>query len=110
MRGGQIDGDRPAAALCLGRRLCLDSGTLTPLCKRLEAAGLVVRERDPDDQRRLLVGLTTLGAALRARAAAIPWTVLCQLPFGPEEAVNLKAMLTRLTEGLSKVTPEDGAA
>ena len=86
----------------LGRRLSLDSGTLTPLFKRLESAGLVVRDRDPKDQRRLLVGLTPAGAALRERAADIPWTVLCRLPIAPEEAVGLKATLTRLAAGLGE--------
>jgi DNA-binding MarR family transcriptional regulator len=86
----------------LGRRLSLDSGTLTPLFKRLERAGLVVRERDPGDQRRVLIGLTAAGRALHATAADIPWTVLCQLPLTPEEAVSLKQVLTRLAAGLGE--------
>src|SRR5262245_14520538 len=53
----------------LGARLTLDSGTLTPLLKRLESAGLVLRERDAKDERRVLVSLTESGRALRASAA-----------------------------------------
>jgi MarR family transcriptional regulator, organic hydroperoxide resistance regulator len=56
----------------LGERLRLDSGTLTPLLKRLESAGLVERRRDPDDERRVLVSTTDAGLALRDRAAGVP--------------------------------------
>jgi DNA-binding MarR family transcriptional regulator len=96
----------PQTVGALGRRLSLDSGTLTPLFKRLEKAGLVLRERDPQDQRRVLIALTEAGAALQARAADIPWTVLCQLPLPPDEAVGLKATLTRLAAGLGDVVGE----
>ena len=79
-----------------------------PLFKRLEGAGLVVRQRDPEDQRRVLIALTEAGSALKAQAADIPWTMLCQLPLPPEEAVALKATLTRLAAGLGEmVTDED---
>lgn len=56
----------------LGERLCLDSGTLTPLLKRLERAGLVQRRRDPADERLVRIALTEQGRALRARAEALP--------------------------------------
>jgi DNA-binding MarR family transcriptional regulator len=56
----------------LGARLFLDSGTLTPLLKRMEQAGLLVRERDRADERRVAVALTVRGRALRARAEAVP--------------------------------------
>ena len=89
-------------------RLSLDSGTLTPLFKRLERVGLVARNRDPQDQRRVLIALTDAGAALKATAADIPWTVLCQLPLPPAEAVALKATLTRLAEGLGELVADEG--
>ena len=60
----------------LGERLRLDSGTLTPLLKRLEAAGLVLRERAAEDERRVHVRLTPAGRKLKARALAIPACVL----------------------------------
>jgi DNA-binding MarR family transcriptional regulator len=77
----------------LGEALSLDSGTLTPLLKRLEAAGFVTRTRDPADERRVQIGLTDKGADLRARAAAIPATLACALPLAPTELVELRATL-----------------
>lgn len=56
----------------LGAALYLDSGTLTPLLKRLEAAGLVVRRRDQADERRVLIDLTPRGVALKEEAADVP--------------------------------------
>jgi MarR family transcriptional regulator, organic hydroperoxide resistance regulator len=56
----------------LGRQLRLDSGTLSPLLKRLEDAGLVTRARRPEDERSVLVRLTARGRRLRTRAAAVP--------------------------------------
>lgn len=67
--------DGPSVS-ALGERLRLDSGTLTPLLKRLEAAGLVQRERAADDERRVHVHLTPAGRKLKARAVAIPGCVL----------------------------------
>ena len=55
----------------IGERLRLDSGTLTPLLKRLEGAGLVQRERSAADERRVIVRLTARGGALRAEAGAV---------------------------------------
>lgn len=59
----------------LGERLFLDSGTITPLIKRLEARGLVQRRRDEDDERQVRIRLTAEGKALKARAEAIPLQV-----------------------------------
>ena len=61
----------------LGARLYLDSGTLTPLLKRMEVAGLLQRTRAADDERRVIVTLTTAGRALRRRAEAVPLQVAC---------------------------------
>ncbi|MES2152423.1 MAG: MarR family transcriptional regulator [Pseudomonadota bacterium] len=61
----------------IGARLFLDSGTLTPLLKRLEAGGLLLRGRDPQDERQVRIALTAQGRALRTRALAIPEQVLC---------------------------------
>jgi DNA-binding MarR family transcriptional regulator len=90
----------PQTVGALGRRLSLDSGTLTPLFKRLEKLGLVERKRDPEDERRVLIDLTDAGRALRDEAASVPLAVLCQLPLSPDEAVRLKDMLSRLAAGL----------
>src|SRR5579862_7368591 len=56
----------------LGERLALDSGTLTPLLKRLEAQGQLSRERDATDERRVIVRLTSAGRALKIRARKVP--------------------------------------
>ncbi|MGZ3184777.1 MAG: MarR family winged helix-turn-helix transcriptional regulator [Telluria sp.] len=61
----------------IGARLYLDSGTLTPLLKRLEANGLVARNRDPGDERQVRISLTDAGRTLRAQAGTIPEAVLC---------------------------------
>lgn len=60
----------------LGERLQLDSGTLTPLLKRMEAAGWLRRERSTEDERRVLVWLTPAGQGLKQQARAIPQCVL----------------------------------
>ena len=61
----------------LGARLALDSGTLTPLLKRLEAQALVQRQRDATDERRVRLQLTASGRALRAQALAVPQAIAC---------------------------------
>ena len=85
----------------LGRRLSLDSGTLTPLLKRLEAAGLVSRLRAVDDERRVHIHLSAAGRRLKARAAKVPACILaatqCPLP----EVVRLTQELHRLRERLA---------
>ena len=63
---------QPVTVSGLGERLHLDSGTLSPLLKRLESSGLVTRERSPEDERSVLVSLTPAGRALRRRAADVP--------------------------------------
>ena len=68
----------------LGERLFLDSGTLTPLLKRMEAAGLLVRTRSAQDERRVQISLTEVGRKLKARAARVPACVVsathCPVP------------------------------
>lgn len=67
--------EEPQTVGSLGARLYLDSGTLTPLLKRMEAAGLVSRTRDAGDERRVLIGLTERGRALRSDALHVPGTI-----------------------------------
>jgi DNA-binding MarR family transcriptional regulator len=66
---------QPQTVGALGARLYLDSGTLTPLLKRMEASGIVTRTRDPEDERRVMVGLTEKGKALREQALHVPETI-----------------------------------
>lgn len=65
----------PQTVGSLGTRLYLDSGTLTPLLKRMEAVGFVTRERDPGDERRVIIALTETGRALREQAVHVPETL-----------------------------------
>jgi len=80
----------------LGQRLLLDSGTLTPLLKRLEASGWVQRERDSADERRVLLHLTPAGKALKIRAAKVPPQVACATSCSLEELSSLTARLKAL--------------
>lgn len=90
----------------LGGRLHLDSGTLTPLLKRLEASGYVSRERSTADERRVEVRLTEAGRALRERALCVPGQLACGLPLTPEEGSTLAKMLWELLERMSHQTAE----
>jgi len=80
----------------LGERLQLDSGTLTPLLKRLESAGHLQRLRDAADERRVLLHLTPAGRALRVRAAAVPPAIGRAVGCGLDEVSRLTARLHRL--------------
>lgn len=74
----------------LGEQLHLDSGTLTPLLKRLEQGGLLDRRRDPRDERWVLVTLTERGRALREKAPPVPQTLAKQLDQDPGAMVVLR--------------------
>ena len=82
----------------LGQRLYLDSGTLTPLLKKMEEAGYVTRERSRDDGRVVLVHLTEQGRALREKCAEIPLRLGGCLPLTNEEAQTLHSLLHRLLD------------
>ncbi len=89
----------------LGGRLFLDSGTLTPLLKRLESAGLLARLRDAEDERRVRITLTPAGRALRSRAETIPACVLessqCSVP-------QLQALTRELADLRQRITQRSG--
>ena len=80
----------------MGRLLYLDSGTLTPLLKKMEEMGLVTRSRDPSDERVLMVSLTDRGAAMRERASDVPASIASCISISPEDAVALKRILDAL--------------
>ncbi|WP_150267625.1 MarR family winged helix-turn-helix transcriptional regulator [Paenibacillus tepidiphilus] len=86
----------------LGEALFLDSGTLTPLLKRLQAAGLILRERSQQDERKVLISLTEKGWALRSEAACIPAKMAEGTALSPEEFFRLlgefKDLLGRVHE------------
>lgn len=94
------EADGPVSVGALGGRLHLDSGTLTPLLKRLEQQGLVTRRRDPADERRVLVELTAAGRGLRARAADIPARLAQRYGGDAAGAVALKEQLVALVRTL----------
>ena len=80
----------------LGEQLYLDSGTLTPLLKRMEAAGLLVRARAVGDERRVIVTLTAAGRALRRKAEGVPLQVACASGCELNELSQLTAQLRAL--------------
>ena len=96
----------------VGEHLRLDSGTLSPLLKRLEAAGLVRRERSAQDERSVVVGLTQEGAALREQALRVPRRIAAATSFDLDEILELRARLDRLTDALDAAAldaaPESG--
>ena len=85
----------------LGQRLYLDSGTLTPLLKRLETAGLVSRLRAVEDERRVHVHLTAAGRRLKARAAKVPACVLAASQCSVPELLQLTEQVRTLRERLA---------
>lgn len=94
----------------LGAALHLDSSTLSPLLKRLEAAGLVARERRTDDERSVVVRLTGTGEALRDRAAGVPARLLCADGLDVDELAELRDTLVRLTAALQRQGEIDAGA
>jgi len=85
----------------LGTRLYLDSGTLTPLLKRMAAAGLLTRTRAADDERRVIVALTATGRALRRKAEKVPLAVAGATGCDLNQITELTAQLQLLRENLA---------
>ena len=86
----------------LGEQLHLDSGTLTPLLKRLEAKGLVTRGRRENDERVRVLVLTEAGQALRQQAAQIPEAMRCQLSLTDDALLQLKLGCETLSRELGR--------
>ncbi len=86
----------------LGERLFLDSGTLTPLLKRLEALDYISRTRDAADERRVIVALTAAGKRLRKQALAVPQHVSCAAACSLTEMKSLTQQLVTLRGELSR--------
>lgn len=84
----------------IGERLFLDSGTLTPLLKRLEAASLIARTRDDADERQVRITLTREGRALKKKAQGIPFQMLCASGQKPEALMDLRASLSAIRNDL----------
>lgn len=85
----------------IAKNLRLDSGTLTPLLKRLESADLVTRVRGEQDERELIISLTTAGKRLRHRVAELQKQVACETGLRVKEFEELKKTLNTLTDTIS---------
>lgn len=85
----------------LGSRLFLDSGTLTPLLKRLETLGVLNRQRAKGDERSVIVSLTSRGRGLRARAAGVPAAMACRTGMTARHAVALRDELKEFTQTMT---------
>lgn len=90
----------------IGEYLRLDSGTLSPLLKRLEAAGLVQRERSALDERSVTVRLTTTGDALRERAQRVPEQIASATGLSLTDLTDLRTRLNDLTATLDAAAPD----
>jgi DNA-binding MarR family transcriptional regulator len=86
----------PLSVKGLGEFLYLDSGTLTPLLKKLEKSGLILRERDPQDERSVTISLTEAGRGLREKAIQIPEKMESCIPLTNEEAQTLYKLLYKI--------------
>jgi DNA-binding MarR family transcriptional regulator len=89
------------AVNALGDLLHLDSGTLTPLLKRLEKVGLIKRERNPEDERQVLITLTRAGNHLRVKALKIPEAVSCALGISETQADALQKGIVTARDHIS---------
>ena len=85
----------------IGARLFLDSGTLTPLLKRLEAAELIKRTRSTEDERQVLIALTPQGHALREKARAVPQSILAASACSVGELLAMKDEIVALRDRLN---------
>jgi len=85
----------------LGEKLLLDSGTLTPLLKRMEQRQWLSRRRDPRDERSVIIGLLPAGRALEAQAGSIPTQMLAKLHMTPAEVGALRVLLTHILAQLA---------
>ena len=95
-------GEAPMSVKAIGAALQLDSPTLSPLLKRLEASGLITRTRSAEDERALVVDLTDVGRALRTEAEKIPPAVVAALGVGLPQLEELHRVLTDINQAALK--------
>lgn len=86
----------------LGQRLCLDSGTLTPVLKSLETKQYITRTRSKEDERVLIAAITPEGEALQDRAVAVPEQVACRIKLDKDEALLLYQLLYKVLDGFKE--------
>jgi len=90
----------------IGERLFLDSGTLTPLLKRMETAGLLKRTRSTEDERQVIVALTAQGDALKEKARNLPLSILAASECSVPELTALKSEIVALRDRLNAALGE----
>ncbi|WP_163716193.1 MarR family winged helix-turn-helix transcriptional regulator [Mangrovibacterium lignilyticum] len=88
--------EEPQCVNQIGCKLQLDSGTLTPLLKRLEAKGLLIRNRRPSDERVVEINLTDAGRELKTKAAQLPQNVMEAMNVTAEELLELKEVILKI--------------
>jgi DNA-binding MarR family transcriptional regulator len=88
--------DEKVSVKHLGELLWLDSGTLTPLLKRMQANGLISRQRDPEDERCVNISITEKGKLLEAEAEEIPSMIKCKIKMEDSEIVSLRNYLKKI--------------
>lgn len=101
--------EEPVSLKTIGAQINLDSGTLTPLLKRMQAAGLVTRTRNPEDERETLIGVTEAGRALQSRAAHVPDAIVEALGMRIDALAALRDQVTALRQRLNdRQSPGEG--
>ncbi|RXZ79012.1 MarR family transcriptional regulator [Paenibacillaceae bacterium] len=90
----------------LGKRLYLDSGTLTPLLKKLQALELITRTRDKADERNVVIELTDKGQAMKEQAKAVPGSLLSNLDMDMEEIMSLRSQIHKLMSKINSLSPQ----
>jgi DNA-binding MarR family transcriptional regulator len=89
----------------LGERLLLDSGTLSPLLKKLQERHLLTRTRSTDDERVVQIELTDSGIALKTKAAEVPNAIMCSLKMSVEEMDQMRTLATGILAKLNQPEP-----
>jgi DNA-binding MarR family transcriptional regulator len=102
--GWARDHEKRPTIKALGERLDLDSGTLTPLLKRLQSRGLITRTRSTEDERELFVHLTPAGVALKKRARRVPAHLLARSPIPLKQIIELRDQLKQLRAALASAS------
>ena len=92
--------DEKSTVKDIGKRLHLDSGTLTPLLKKIECMGLIKRYRDVNDDRVVIVELTDNGRALKEKVLDVPKEMACKVKLPKEELIELKMRLDSLLKAI----------
>lgn len=100
----------PLKVADLAQRLSLEAATLSPLLKRLEANGMVTRQRDPQDERALAISLTEKGVKAREQALAVPPAIVSKLGMPLEELGHLRDSLTHLIAAAKRAQQSDELA